>query len=387
MVMKVPFLDLKRTTDRIFHSAHNHIRDALQSCSFVGGAPVETFEDKLSAYFGGNFSVACANGTDALIIALQASGMKPGMKIGVPNVTFWASYEAIVNIGCIPVLIDIDKQDLQISLQSLEDAITKVHLDGLIIAHLFGWCSRNISAIRCLCAERSIACIEDGAQSFGVELQNSKDSYESIFKSSSIATLSFYPSKVLGGCMDGGAILTPDKNKAALCKVLRDHGRAEHYTYSHVGWNSRMSGTQAIWLSHSLSFVDNFIQERNEAVRIYEALLPKSDLYRLVTQPHHVRGNGYLLVLELNKSLQVEAIVENLATQGVSTGRVYPSTLDQQPSSEQALKPVSLVHSRNFCSRVINLPLFPGITAQEIEYTVSCFLECLKALANKDTRL
>lgn len=380
MAMKVPFLDLKRTTDRIFHKAHSQLLEGLQSCSFVGGAPVETFEEKLSAHCGGSYSVACANGTDALIIALQASGMKPGMTIGVPNVTFWASYEAIVNIGCIPVLIDIDREDLQISLQSLEDAISKVHLDGLIIAHLFGWCSRNIWEIRRLCAERSIACIEDGAQSFGVELENHKHSYESIFQSSSIATLSFYPSKVLGGCMDGGAILTQDKDKAALCRVLRDHGRSEHYMYSHVGWNSRMSGTQAIWLAHALSLVDTFIHERNEALKLYEDLLPTSDLYRQMSKPASVRGNGYLFVLELHASLSVEVLVKKLLEQGVATGRVYPSTLDQQPSAQQALMPVTLDCSRDFCSRVINLPLFPGITAQEVEYVVTCFLECVKAI-------
>src|SRR5262249_688455 len=146
-------------------------------------------------------AVSCANGTDALRIALQAAGVRAGMKVALPNLTFWATFEAAAQLGAVPVLVDVDPEDLQLSLEELRAAHDVHRFDAAILVHLYGWASARVREIRAFCKDRGVALVEDAAQAFGVEAFG-----RPLLEEAEIAALSFYPAKVLGGAMDGGAI-------------------------------------------------------------------------------------------------------------------------------------------------------------------------------------
>jgi dTDP-4-amino-4,6-dideoxygalactose transaminase len=366
----IPFLDLNQTTKRIAAQALTRWEALLAQSDFISGKPVQELEAALAAKCQVSHTVACANGTDAIILALQAAGVGCGMRIALPNLTFWATYEAVVHVGGAPVLIDIDSNHFQINFDELMAEHRREPLSAVIVVHLFGWCHPQLSELRAFCASEEIVLIEDGAQSFGVSLQTTEGQPESVFKDATIATLSFYPAKVLGGCMDGGAITTNSPELEQRIRRLLNHGRVGHYSYSDVGWNSRMSSLQGAYLSLAVEIVDQLIHERLAALSYYqqkiEETFPKEEV-SLITAPPSVIGNGYLAVLMLpqGRNLQMQS---ELAQRGITTARTYPETIHQQAPAARAARSSELSVSTLFCQRVLNVPLFPGITrdAQDI---------------------
>jgi len=359
-LMRIPFIDLQRTVLRLKKDALEGWQHCIDSCEFVGGRAVTQFERRMEERFAPAYFVSCANGTDAIIIALQAAGIGPGMKVALPNLTFWATYEAVIQIGASPVLIDIDEDDLQMNFDEFRLAFERFHFEAAILVHLFGWASGRLFEFRRFCCDRDIRLIEDGAQSCGVEVANGSGTASSVFAEADLATLSFYPTKVYGGCMDGGGITLRSKETAELCRCLANHGRIGHYSYAQVGWNSRMSGIQAAYLLAADRYLDEIITLRRQALLFYTRLLePLNPDVRLHLPPAACNGNGYLAVLRLKRgnAIQVE---EALRTDGVDCARIYPETIDMQKPAEGASRVSDLSVSKEFCKTVLNLPLFPG---------------------------
>src|SRR5262249_9901474 len=187
------------------------VTGCLDRCEFVGGPRVSALEKKLASVLGVPNVVSCANGTDALIVGLQALGVKRGSKVALPNLTFWATFEAVVALGATPVLIDVDPDDLQMSLAALKSAHDAHRFDTAMLVHLYGWASAQLKEIRAFCKERNIALLEDGAQCFGVEAFG-----RPVLADATVATLSFYPAKVVGGAMDGGAVTMQSEEHSKL---------------------------------------------------------------------------------------------------------------------------------------------------------------------------
>ena len=287
----VPFIQLKPTAQRLRASVLPAWERAYDACEFVGGPSVARLEAELAARLHVKNALACANGTDAILIALQAGGVGPGTRVAMPNLTFWATYEAAAQLGATPVLIDTD-ETLQMSYAEFTAAWEKHRFEAAVLVHLMGWATPELARFRAFCRERKILLVEDGAQSFGVEVAG-----RPVFAGAQISTLSFYPAKVIGGCMDGGAILTDDPVLAATAKTLCNHGRAAHYSYSHVGWNSRMGGMQAIYLLEFLAAFDEILADRRRTeARYLEAAAGWSGV-TVHRAPDGVRGNAYLSVL------------------------------------------------------------------------------------------
>jgi UDP-2-acetamido-2-deoxy-ribo-hexuluronate aminotransferase len=247
--MPVPFIDLSRLVARVRDDVLPLFAECIDKCEFVGGPRVGALEKRLAGLLEVPRVVSCANGTDALIVGLQALGIKPGAKVALPNLTFWATFEAIAQLGATPVLLDVDPDDLQLSLDALRAAHDVHRFDAAILVHLFGWTSARLLEIRAFCKERGIALLEDGAQCIGVEALG-----EPILARASVGTLSFYPAKVVGGAMDGGAITLQTETDEALVRSLCNHGRSDHYAYAHVGWNSRMGSRRRSSAGSSMSF-------------------------------------------------------------------------------------------------------------------------------------
>lgn len=372
--MRVPFIDLKRSVDRIRADVLSDWTNCLDNCEFVGGPGVQKLEKLLVQELDCRHVVTCANGTDALVIGLQALGIKPGMRVAVPNMTFWAPFEAIVQVGAVPVLVDINPDDLQMNFSEFRAGHEKFRFDAAILVHLFGWASAELSRFRSYCKSEKIALIEDGAQSYGVKIEG-----QAVYAEAQLSTLSFYPAKVLGAAGDAGAIMSPDPKVAEVVRSLCNHGRAGHYTYDYVGWNSRMSGVQAHFLLRMLAEVDGLIASRLEAEAFYyEFFSQQSQHCRVFRSPPGIQGNGYLIVIESLKRTGDE-LAAKLRDLRIGCARTYPQTLCEQAPAQGALRTSDLRHSQRFSRMVINLPLFAGITQDECQLAAESLLEAFES--------
>ena len=370
MATPIPFIDLTRLIPRIREDVLAAWTQCLDKCEFVGGPRVAAVEKKLSTVLGVPITVACANGTDALIVALQAMGVKRGMKVALPNLPFWATFEAVAQLGAVPVLVDIDPDDLHVDLEQLRSAHEAHRFDALMLVHLFGWTSSRLTEIRAFCKERSIALVEDGAQCFGVEVGG-----KPILAGAEIATLSFYPAKVVGGAMDGGAVTVQSKEHETLLRSICNHGRSDHYSYAHVGWNSRMGALQAAFISRVLDEVPGILESRRGTAAWYRDRLGSDPAMktrvRVFGPPAGVVENGYLNVLTV-EGKRGQEVVDALKAAGVGAARTYPESLDAQPPAKSAGAFIhgDLRHSKAFCENVVNLPLFYGMRDDEREAAI-----------------
>jgi UDP-2-acetamido-2-deoxy-ribo-hexuluronate aminotransferase len=362
--MQVPFIDLSRLTRELAPAVLEDWAKALGNAEFVGGATIKRLEERLAELLGVKHVITCASGTDALTIALSASGVGAGDRVALPNCTFWATYEAIVQVGATPILLDIDPSDLQLSFPALVAAHERFGLSAAMLVHAFGWASARLEEFRAYCRQRSIVLVEDGAQAYGVE-QNGV----SIFRDAKLATLSFYPAKVIGGSQDGGAILVDDGRLADDMRRLANHGRRGHFSYDAVGWNSRLGAPNAYYLLRVLAKAEGILAARRETAAYYRSALGDIAGLTLLGAPGSVRENGYLSVALASVS-PVE-LVERLRVKGVGCGRVWPETMDAQKPAAATLRLEPLEHSHEFVKRVFNLPLFYGMTAQEREFVVA----------------
>ena len=372
--MHVPFIDLKRTVKVIREEVLNDWTHCLDQTEFVGGSFVNQLERRLEQALDVAHVISCANGTDALVVGLQVLGVKAGMRVAVPNMTFWAPYEAIVQIGAQPVLIDTNDTDLQMDFDEFKAAHDQFQFDAAILVHLFGWTSTRLQEFRTFCQDKGIRLVEDGAQAYGVKSQG-----KSIFAGAQLGTLSFYPAKVFGAPCDAGAILTPNPKAGELARALCNHGRAGHYTYDYVGWNARLGSLAASYLLRKLDRIDELLASRLAAERFYkEFFAPHTDLVTVYSAPEGTQGNGYLSVI-LSKTKSGDELAQKLKESGIGCARTYPQTLDMQPPAEKALRASSLARSRAFSENVINLPLFAFITPEECQASAEALLKAVRA--------
>jgi len=367
----LPFIDLRPVTQLVAEAAHQRWRGVLERCELVGGPGVQAFERALAAYCGTSNAVACASGTDALVLALQAAGVKPGMHVALPNLTFWATFEAVAQLGAIPVLIDISPDDLQLDLGELRRAHEAYRFRHAIVVHLYGWASNVLGELRAFCQAHEICLVEDAAQAAGVQLDG-----QPVLAGAEVATLSFYPAKVIGGCMDGGAVVTRDAALAETVRSLGNHGRAAHYSYRHVGWSSRMAGLQAHYLLEVLQHAEAIVADRRRLVTRYRAEL--GDLAATLHGPGaRITENGYLLVLACAQPAEPYAAA--FRARGITVARTYPETIDEQAPARGRFVAVSdLARSRAFVHHVLNLPLYYGMPDDALGAVVGAAREILR---------
>lgn len=371
----IPFINLGRTVEKIRNKVLKEWEVVLDGLEFVAPPRVAKLEGEIAESLGVKNVFCCANGTDAITLALQGAGIGRSHKVGVPNLTFWASYEAIVSVGATPILIDIDREDLQLSFSELQGAHATFNLDAIVFPHLYGFASSQLGAIRSFCRSQGIKVIEDGAQCYGVQVDG-----RGILCDAEVGTLSFYPAKVIGGCMDGGAVVGTSAEMVAMARKLGNHGRSHHYSYSHVGWNSRMGGLQAAFISEMLTIEKEIIGSRVSALNFYKELYDSSpalqERVEMRMPGKGVSGNGYLSVF-LMRDQDADPVKEALQAKGIGCGRTYPETISQQSCCANDLKASDLKVSAEICRRVLNLPLFAFITAEECERSFSALVEVL----------
>lgn len=376
--MNVPFIDLKRFEPN-FHSALVEKYEAMTlNAQFIGGVEVENLESRLQKYLSINYAITCANGTDAIQLALRAVDVGFGDLVLVPNVTFWATFEAVVNVGAKPITVDANLKDGGVDIGAFEQAIIECKPKAAIIAHLYGWGSGNLIKLREICNTYDVILVEDCAQAFGV-LYDGK----SIFEGAHISTTSFYPAKVLGAAGDGGAVFTNKVELAEKVRRLGNHGRTSHYGYGDVGWNSRLDSLQAAFLNLSLDNIASRIASRRSAINFYKQKLSIPGI-QIMEAPNGYEENGYCNVC-LIENLKLKTALENkLRANKIGFGNIYPGVMSSQVGADRYLAGhYGGSIGERLCSSVLNLPVFPymkneelNMVAQVVEETVRNNYEC-----------
>jgi len=371
--MSVPFIDLRRFEPDFLDRWAERAADIAANTRFVGGPDVARLEARLAAEADVPVAIGCANGTDALQLALRAVGVGEGDVVLIPDATFWATFEAVLNVGARVVTVDIDPRDLQMDFDAFTEAVERYRPTAAILVHLYGWGSARLDDFRALCREREIALVEDGAQSWGTTWQGA-----SIYRDALISTVSFYPAKVLGACGDAGAVLCRDEALGERVRRLGNHGRTSHYEHGMVGWNSRLGGFEAAWLDLSMDYLDERLASRRTAAAAYRERLAPLGI-RTVGPPAGYVENGYLGVT-LHEPEQRPAVEAVLRERGIGFGVVYPGAMSRQPGAAEGLVGQVGGEQADLLARgVLNPPLFAGITTDEVDEVVAAFAAAVGA--------
>ena len=366
----LPFLDLKAQFASIRDEVLAAVTKVLDSQHFILGPEVEAFEREIAAYSGTHFAVGCASGSDALLLALMALGVREGDEVVTTPFTFGATAGAIVRLNARPVFVDIDPQTYNLDTKKLAGALTP-RTKAILPVHLFGLAAEMGEILR-LASECELPVVEDAAQAIGARW-NDKPS-GSIGR---VGCFSFFPSKNLGGAGDGGMAVTNDAELADRLRILRAHGTRKKYQYEITGMNSRLDALQAAILRVKLRYLDRWAEaRRNNAERYaeYFAEYALSDKVILpITPAGHVHVfNQYIIrVAERRDSLR-----RYLRDHGIPTEIYYPGPLHAQPAfAGLGYQSGDFPEAEAACREVLALPIFAELTADQQRNIVSRIAE------------
>ncbi len=362
--MKVNFIDILRYENGFLETMTAKAGELLKNGHFVGGPAVGQFESAIKDYTKTAYTLGCANGTDAIQLALRAAGVEKNDKVLLPDMTFWATFESIVNVGAIPYTLDVSKETLHLTLASVKEGVEKFNPKALLMVHLYGWACPETMEIRKYCAEKNVILIEDCAQAIGVHING-----EDILTNAQVATTSYYPAKVLGASGDAGGVFTKDAKIAETTKILLNHGRTGHYDHGMIGWNSRLGAYEATFLLESLKHLDARLDSRRHVCEEYRKKI-KNPALKMMGPASHVKENGYLSVALMTPETR-PAFIEYLKANEIGYGTVYPGAMSAQPGAAAHLGgKISHGHAEWIAKSVINLPCFAYMKQEEIDYVI-----------------
>jgi len=350
----IPLADLRAQHQSLGPELQAAIDRVFAASDFVLGDEVAQFEAEFADYCGVGETIACANGTDALELALCAIGIGVGDEVITVANTFAATAEAIVRCGAVPRFVDVDPQTLLMDVSLLETAITP-KTRAIIPVHLYGSCV-DVAAVMAVAARHGIAVIEDAAQAQGASTRGKRAGATAL-----AGCFSFYPGKNLGACGDAGAVVTSSPEVAARVRQARDHGRSgEKYKHDVVGRNSRMDGLQGAILRVKLRHLTAWNARRREIAQTYGALLRGVDV-SIVAVPVASQPVYHQFVI---RTAERDQLRQALAAHGIQTGIHYPIPLHQQPAFAPYLPPggIELPVTEAAAASILSLPMFPELS-------------------------
>ena len=327
MSYSIQMCDLKGQYLKIKKEIDASLQEVIDSTSFIKGKEVGLFQDELAEYLGVKHVIGCANGTDALQIALMALGLKSGDEVITPNFTFIATLEVVALLGMVPVIVDVDADTFTIDPVKLEKAITP-RTRAIIPVHLFGQCA-NMEAIQAIAKKYNIFVIEDVAQATGTNYKFTNGSIQKAGAIGSIGTTSFFPSKNLGCFGDGGALFTNDDSLAEEIKSISNHGMKVRYYHDKIGINSRLDTIQAAVLRVKLKYLDKYNEARINAANVYDSLLGDSKSLKVpyrAAWSNHIFHQYTLCLLKGNRT----ELMKYLSEKGIPSMVYYPVPLHRQ---------------------------------------------------------
>lgn len=371
--MMLPMVDLKSQYQKIKTEIDTAIHECLDSAAFINGAHVRSFQKNLEEYLGVRHVIPCANGTDALQIAMMALELKPGDEVIVPAFTYVATAEVIALLHLKPIMVDVDLHTFNITADIIEKAITP-RTKAIVPVHLFGQ-SCDMESIMKLAANYNLYVIEDNAQAIGADYTYSDGRTAKTGTIGHIGCTSFFPSKNLGCYGDGGAIMTNDDDLAMKLRMMANHGQSRQYIHDTIGVNSRLDSIQAGILDVKLQHLDEYSAARQRAAAYYDAAFAKIDgLVIPAREPKstHVFHQYTLRV----RNGQRAALRAHLTEGGVSAMIYYPIPLYKQIAYAHYWRGGELPVTEELCEQVMSLPIHTELTEdilQQIVETVASF--------------
>jgi len=271
-------VDTKTQYEKIKPEIDKAVIEVLESSAFINGKPVQSFANNLSNYIGTKYTIPCANGTDALQIAMMALGLQPGDEVITPSFTYIATTEVIALLRLTPVFVEVDSKTFCMDPVALEKAITP-RTKAIVPVHLYGQAT-PMEAIMKIAEKHKLFVIEDNAQAIGCDYYFADGTLKKTGSIGHIGTTSFYPSKNLGAYGDGGAIFTNDEHLAGSLKMIANHGQSKQYYHDVVGCNSRLDTIQAAILDIKLKNLDEYCDARRKAADYYDNAFAKGTIFK-----------------------------------------------------------------------------------------------------------
>jgi dTDP-4-amino-4,6-dideoxygalactose transaminase len=363
-VNKIPPVDLARQYQSIEAEANLAALAVLRSGYYIGGTVVSDFEQQFADYVGTEHGIGCNSGTDALYLSLLALNFGPNDEVITASFTFFATAEVITLTGAKPVFVDIDPATFNLDPQLIEAAITP-QTKAIIPVHLFGQ-PVNMTEVMAIAEKYNLAVVEDCAQATGAEWQGKR-----VGGWGKTGAFSFFPTKNLGGCGDGGAVTCQDPDLAANIRMLKEHGSRQRYYHEAIGINSRLDALQAAILKIKLKHLEDWNQQRRDLAQHYTELLqplPNLILPGEISGSKHVWNQYTIRVVDDGTETRSkrDRLREKLQADGVISMVYYPIPLHLQPIYLPLGYQVgSLPHTEQVAKEVLSLPLFPDMTVAE----------------------
>ncbi|NLK18494.1 MAG: DegT/DnrJ/EryC1/StrS family aminotransferase [Synergistaceae bacterium] len=373
MTAKIPTLDLTRNYERIREEIGQAINAVLDSQQFIMGPDVPAFEKECSAYLDGISAIACASGTDALVLALMALDIKEGDEVITTPYSFFATASCITRLGATPVFVDVDPETFNIDPEKALSAVTP-RTKAFLPVHIFG----QLAPLETVMDEfkaRGIAVVEDAAQAFGA-WRKTGDEIKRAGAWGDVGCFSFFPTKNLGCYGDGGMITAWDEKTAASMRKLRVHGADATYFHDEVGLNSRLDSIQAAVLRVKLRHLEEWNEERRRAAGRYYALFAEKGLIGTITPPAELPGNYHIYHQYVIKAPRRDELQAFLEERGITSRVYYPLSLHMQKCfSFLGYKEGDFPVSEQLSASTLALPVFPEITMEEQQRVVGGIAE------------
>ncbi|MCX2718978.1 DegT/DnrJ/EryC1/StrS family aminotransferase [Lentiprolixibacter aurantiacus] len=380
---KIQMVDLIGQYQGIKDEVNESINQILDSAAFINGPKVHEFQAALEAYLGVKHVIPCANGTDALQIAMMGLGLKPGDEVITADFTFAATVEVIGLLQLTPVLVDVDPYTFNIDPIAIEKAITP-KTKAIVPVHLFGQCA-DMDAIMEIAEKHNLYVIEDNAQAIGADHQFRDGSKKKAGNIGHVGATSFFPSKNLGCYGDGGAIFTNDDDLAHIIRGIVNHGMYERYHHDVIGVNSRLDSIQAAVLNAKLPHLDTYCSQRREAARKYSRAFAGQEH---IVVPKTVRGcegicdtcdchvfHQYTLRITNGKR---DKVAEHLKQKGIPFGIYYPIPLHRQKAYEDTrYNEADFPVTNLLVTEVISLPMHTELDDEQISFITSAIIEAV----------
>jgi dTDP-4-amino-4,6-dideoxygalactose transaminase len=360
--MEIPFVDLKAQYATIRDEIVAGLDEALASMNLLLGPNVRAFEVEFAEYCQARYALGVANGTDALYLALKACGVGAGDEVITVSHSFIATAEAIVNLGAVPVYVDVDPETFTLDPSKLKPAITS-KTRAIIPVHLYGQMA-DMDPIMEIARQYGLVVIEDACQAHGAEYKGRRAG-----SIGDAAAFSFYMGKNLGAYGDAGAITTNSKAVADHIRLLRDHGSRVKYEHDEMGINSRLDELQAVVLRVKLPYLDEWNAARRAHADAYRRLLEEA----YVALPAEASYGKHVYHLFVVQSDDRDRVREMLGNHGISTGIHYPIPIHSQIASRSVGRVAGKMRVTDSLSgRILSIPMFAELTNEQIEFVATC---------------
>lgn len=373
---KIQMVDLKSQYEKIKSEIDSGIQEVINTTAFINGPAVKEFQANLEKYLNVKHVIPCANGTDALQIAMMALDLKPGDEVITASFTYVATAEVIGLLGLTPVLVDVYPDTFDIDVEAIEKAITP-KTKAIVPVHLFGQCA-NMERIMTLAEKHNLFVIEDVAQAIGVDYIFTNGTKAKAGTIGTIGCTSFFPSKNLGCYGDGGAIYTNDEVLAKKLKMIAHHGQSVQYVHDVLGVNSRLDTIQAVVLNAKLKHLDEYATARNSAASFYDKAFanhPKLKIPTRVKHSNHVFHQYTLQLVNVDRT----KLREQLQERGVPAMIYYPIPLHEQNAyKSNRYKSGDFPVTEKLCACVLSLPMHTELDEETLNYITTTVLELVK---------